>query len=188
MAAPARAVGSGVFFGLTLLVAFPLRSAKVVGTDIFHAAALLWVAGIGHFVAGNVDLSAVGWLLIGSFPGVLIGSALVLHVPERALRLLLAAILVLSGVKLADLPGANWIAGAGIVAAVFLFAGASYRKSVLVRRARSVELAPADGRTASLRTDALNRKVHGPAPLAAVAHLSQTRMVGRFFSGRQARS
>ena len=42
-------VGSGVFFGLTLLVVFPLRAHKVVGTDIFHAAALLYVAGFGHF-------------------------------------------------------------------------------------------------------------------------------------------
>src|SRR5918995_562794 len=49
-------VGTGVFFGLTLLVLFPLRSAIVVGTDIFHAAALLWVAGMGHLVAGNVNL------------------------------------------------------------------------------------------------------------------------------------
>jgi uncharacterized membrane protein YfcA len=49
-------VGSGVFFGLTLLVIFPLRAHKVVGTDIFHAAALLYVAGIGHWVAGNVDM------------------------------------------------------------------------------------------------------------------------------------
>ncbi len=48
-------VGSGVFFGLTLLVLFPLRAHKVVGTDIFHAAALLYVAGAGHWLAGNVD-------------------------------------------------------------------------------------------------------------------------------------
>ena len=46
-------VGSGVFFGLSLLILFPLRSAKVVGTDIFHAAALLWVAGTGHLIAGQ---------------------------------------------------------------------------------------------------------------------------------------
>ena len=65
-------VGTGVFFGLSMLFLFPLRSAKVVGTDIFHAAALLYVAGFGHFIAGNVDFGAVGWLLIGSIPGVLI--------------------------------------------------------------------------------------------------------------------
>ena len=62
-------VGSGVFFGLTLLVVFPLRAHKVVGTDIFHAAALLYVAGFGHFIAGNVDMHIVGWLLLGSIPG-----------------------------------------------------------------------------------------------------------------------
>ena len=48
-------VGSGVFFGLTLLVVFPLRAHKVVGTDIFHAAILLYVAGAAHWAAGNID-------------------------------------------------------------------------------------------------------------------------------------
>ena len=62
-------VGSGTFFGLVMLLVFPLTASKVVGTDIFHAAALLWVAGAGHLVAGNVDLYATGWLLIGSIPG-----------------------------------------------------------------------------------------------------------------------
>ena len=49
-------VGTGVFFGLSMLFLFPLRSAKVVGTDIFHAAALLYVAGFGHFIAGQRGL------------------------------------------------------------------------------------------------------------------------------------
>jgi uncharacterized membrane protein YfcA len=102
-------VGSGVFFGLTLLLAFPLRSAKVVGTDIFHAAALLWVAGIGHWAAGNVDLRAVGWLLIGSIPGVLIGSQFTVKLPERAFRNLLAGVLVVVGVTLLDVPGSSII-------------------------------------------------------------------------------
>jgi len=97
-------VGSGVFFGLTMLIMFPLRSAKVVGTDIFHAAALLWVAGAGHLVAGNVDLGAMGWLLIGSIPGVLLGTQLTPKVPDRPLRLLLAAVLILSGLRLALAP------------------------------------------------------------------------------------
>ena len=48
-------VGTGVFFGLSMLFLFPLSLAKVVGTDIFHAAALLYVAGFGHFIAGNVE-------------------------------------------------------------------------------------------------------------------------------------
>jgi len=98
-------VGTGVFFGLTLLMFFPLRAALVVGTDIFHAAALLWVAGMGHFIAGNVDLGAVGWLLIGSIPGVLIGSQFTVRVPDRSLRIALATVLALSGIKLLEPPG-----------------------------------------------------------------------------------
>jgi uncharacterized membrane protein YfcA len=98
-------VGTGVFFGLTLLVVFPLRAHKVVGTDIFHAAALLYVAGLGHFIAGNVDMGAVGWLLIGSIPGVLIGSQLTLSIPERLLRSVLATVLGLAGLRLLNVPG-----------------------------------------------------------------------------------
>jgi uncharacterized membrane protein YfcA len=100
-------VGSGVFFGLTMLIVFPLRSSKVVGTDIFHAAALLWVAGFGHFVAGNVDMSAVGWLLLGSIPGVLLSAGLTVRLPDRLLRMTLAVVLVASGIRLLNLPGAN---------------------------------------------------------------------------------
>ncbi len=64
-------VGSGTFFGLVMVLVYPLTMAKIVGTDIFHAAALLWVAGIGHMIGGNVDYHATAWLLTGSIPGVL---------------------------------------------------------------------------------------------------------------------
>jgi uncharacterized membrane protein YfcA len=108
-------VGSGVFFGLTLLFVFPLRSAKVVGTDMLHAAALLWVAGFGHFIAGNVDISAVAWLLVGSVPGVLVGSQFTVRVADRQLRFLMAGVLAASGVELLKLPGANEIAVAAVI-------------------------------------------------------------------------
>jgi uncharacterized protein len=98
-------VGSGVFFGLTMLIVFPLRASKVVGTDIFHAAALLWVAGAGHLVAGNVDLATAGWLLLGSIPGVLLSSNLAVRVPDRRLRFALGAVLLLSGIELAPRAG-----------------------------------------------------------------------------------
>jgi uncharacterized protein len=98
-------VGSGTFFGLVMLIAFPLTAAKIVGTDIFHAALLLWVAGIGHLVAGNVDLTATAWLLVGSVPGVLVGSQITVKLPDRSLRIGLATVLTLSGVKLLDVPG-----------------------------------------------------------------------------------
>jgi uncharacterized membrane protein YfcA len=93
-------VGSGVFFGLTLLIAFPLGASKVVGTDLLHAAGLLWVAGIGHLVAGNVDLHAVAWLLLGSIPGVLIGSELSVRTRDASLRVVLAVVLIVSALRL----------------------------------------------------------------------------------------
>jgi hypothetical protein len=102
-------VGSGTLFGLALLIAFPLSAKIIVGTDIFHAAALLWVAGFGHLVAGNVDLTAIGWLLIGSIPGVLIGSQVSVGLPDRMLRFALATALILSGIKLLEVPHANLI-------------------------------------------------------------------------------
>ena len=61
-------VGSGTFFGLVMVLVYPLTMARIVGTDIFHAAALLWVAGIGHLVAGDVSMHATVWLLTGSVP------------------------------------------------------------------------------------------------------------------------
>jgi uncharacterized membrane protein YfcA len=108
-------VGSGTFFGLVMVLVYPLTAAKIVGTDIFHAAALLWVAGVGHLVAGNVDLHTMAWLLLGSIPGVLLTSQLTLRLPGQALRLGLATTLILSGIKLVDVPGANWIVLAGFV-------------------------------------------------------------------------
>ena len=79
-------VGSGTFFGLAMLFAYPLTAQKIVGTDMFHAAVLLWVAGTSHLLHGDVDTHAMAWLLVGSIPGVLIGSSLSIKIPERALR------------------------------------------------------------------------------------------------------
>ena len=120
-------VGSGTIFGLVMLIAFPLTAAKIVGTDIFHAAVLLAVAGAGQLVAGHVDLGATGWLLIGSVPGVLIGGRLTVRLPDRALRIALAATLTLAGVKLVEPPGADAIVLAGIVAAAIAAVAATAR-------------------------------------------------------------
>jgi uncharacterized membrane protein YfcA len=107
-------VGSGTFFGLTMLFVFSLSAHKVVGTDILHAAALLYVAGFGHFVAGNVDMHAVGWLLIGSVPGVLIGSHYSVRIPEAWLRLALADVLAISGLKLVQVPNVYLAVAIGV--------------------------------------------------------------------------
>jgi uncharacterized membrane protein YfcA len=102
-------VGSGTFFGLAMLLFFPLSARRIVGTDLLHAAMLLWVAGAGHLLHGNVDLHAMAWLLIGSIPGVLVGAHFSIRIPERALRMAFALVLVLSGIKLSDIPAATTI-------------------------------------------------------------------------------
>ena len=107
-------VGSGTFFGLVMVLVYPLTMPKLVGTDIFHAAALLWVAGIGHLISGNVDLHATAWLLMGSIPGILLTSRLTVKTPDVLLRVALGTILTLSGLKLLNVPQANWILGAGL--------------------------------------------------------------------------
>jgi uncharacterized protein len=115
-------VGSGTFFGLAMLLVYPLTAPKIVGTDMFHAAALLWVAGVSHLLHGDVDTHAMAWLLVGSIPGVLLGSQMSIRVPERALRVAFGAILILSGIKIVGVPRANLIleVGVGILVAAFL--------------------------------------------------------------------
>ena len=109
-------VGSGTFFALVMLLVFPLTAAKIVGTDIFHASLLLWVAGISHLLHGNVDLLAMASLLVGSVPGVLLGSQLTVRLPETALRVGLAATLLVSGLKLLDAPGSDQLIVAALAA------------------------------------------------------------------------
>jgi hypothetical protein len=115
-------VGSGTFFGLVMVMVYPLTIAKIVGTDIFHAAALLWVAGFGHLIQGNVDLHAMAWLLLGSIPGIWISSRFTLRVPQDALRLGLAGVLALSGVKLLNVPESSYVIAAGLGLGLAAFA------------------------------------------------------------------
>jgi uncharacterized protein len=134
-------VGSGVFFGLTLLVVFPLRAHKVVGTDIFHAAVLLYVAGAAHWAAGNVDFSILAWLLLGSIPGVLIGARLTLSIPEGTLRLVLAGVLGLAGIKLLHVPGATVIVLVAAAAGLLVAAVGAGRSLRVRRTGRAVAVA-----------------------------------------------
>jgi uncharacterized protein len=129
-------VGSGTFFGLVMVMIYPLTIPKIVGTDIFHAAALLWVAGIGHLVRGNVDLHATAWLLLGSVPGILIASKWPVRMPERPLRLALAGVLALSGIKLLNVPDANWVLAIGL--SVGALALAAWAANAWVNRPRAV--------------------------------------------------
>jgi uncharacterized protein len=126
-------VGSGTFFGLVMVFVYPLTLPKIVGTDIAHAAALLWVAGIGHLVSGNVDLHATAWLLLGSIPGVLISSRFTPKLPDVALRVALGTVLTLSGLKLLNVPQANWVLGGGLIALGVGLAGYGVRAWVRPR-------------------------------------------------------
>jgi uncharacterized membrane protein YfcA len=87
-------VGSGALIGLALILVFKLTPHRVVGTDVFHAAILLWAAGLAHWVSGNVDFALMGTILIGSLPGVLVGTHFVTRVPAGALRMVLGCVLL----------------------------------------------------------------------------------------------
>jgi uncharacterized membrane protein YfcA len=110
-------VGSGTYFGLVMVLVYPLTMPRIVGTDIFHAAALLWVAGVGHLIIGDVDLHATAWLLLGSVPGILISARYTLKVPDLTIRGGLGGILIISGLKLllTNWSYANWLFGAGLI-------------------------------------------------------------------------
>lgn len=95
-------VGAGAVGVVALTILYPeLRMARIVGSDIAHAVPLTLVAGAGHWLIGTVDWHIVGSLLAGSLPGIALGSYFAVRVPEPALRLLLAATLVIVAGKLA---------------------------------------------------------------------------------------
>lgn len=121
-------VGSGTFFALIMLLVFPLTAAKIVGTDIFHAAALLWVAGLAHLLHGNVDLGAMSWLLLGSIPGILLGSRLTVRLPERSLRVGFATVLLASGVRLLEVPAYDVLVPVILVIGALLAAIVEFRR------------------------------------------------------------
>jgi uncharacterized membrane protein YfcA len=90
--------GSGTVIAILLIAVFRLTPRRVVGTDVFHAAILLWAAGIAHWVGGNVDFHLAGNILIGSVPGVIVGAALSARAPQGFLRTALGLVLVGSGI------------------------------------------------------------------------------------------
>jgi uncharacterized membrane protein YfcA len=97
--------GSGALIAVGLIMLYRLSPRRVVGTDVFHAALLLWVASIAHFVSGNVDLLLAGNILIGSIPGVWIGSGLATRLPEGTLRPALGTVLLAAGLALLNKAG-----------------------------------------------------------------------------------
>jgi uncharacterized protein len=99
--------GSGTLIAIGLILGFKLAPRRVVGTDVFHAAILLWVAAIAHLFSGNVDLLLTATILIGSLPGVWVGTHLSSVLPERGLRPALGVVLLSSGLALLTKAGVD---------------------------------------------------------------------------------
>src|SRR5512144_1080728 len=94
-------VGAGALGVAALFFLYPrLPTAHIVGSDIAHAVPLTLVAGLGHAHLGTVDWTLLGSLLLGSLPGIWLGSMLCARLSERVLRSGLASLLVLIGVRL----------------------------------------------------------------------------------------
>jgi uncharacterized protein len=130
-------VGSGALIGLALILVFHLTPHRVVGTDVFHAAVLLWVAGLAHFASGNVDLVLMANILLGSVPGVWIGTNLMTRVPSKGLRPALGCVLLGSALGVASKAGIE----VPVAAIVGLPAAAGAFAWLVLRERRSSSLA-----------------------------------------------
>jgi uncharacterized membrane protein YfcA len=128
--------GSGSLIAVVLIVWYRLTPRRVVGTDVFHAAILLWVAGLAHLFDGNVDLGLAANIVVGSVPGVWLGTRLSQRLPDQGLRPALGIVLLASGLALLSKAGASIpplaIIGGPLALAVL---------ALVVHRARSAALA-----------------------------------------------
>ncbi len=93
-------VGSGSLIAPFLMMLFPRDAARVVGTDVFHAAMLVSATAFLHGSAGHVDWPLVPIMLAGSIPGVLLGSYLAPRLPSRPLRVGIGGVLFATGYQL----------------------------------------------------------------------------------------
>ena len=95
-------VGAGALGVVMLVYLYPYRltPAKLVGTDIAHAIPLTLVAGLGHWSLGNIDFALLGSLLLGSIPGIILGSRLSIKVDHGYVRTAIAVMLAIIGGKI----------------------------------------------------------------------------------------
>jgi uncharacterized membrane protein YfcA len=123
-------VGSGALVGLVLILLYKLSPRRVVGTDVFHAAVLLWTAGMAHFISGNVDLGLMATILVGSLPGVWVGTALVPHVPVVGLRYTLGIVLAAASLGVLSKAGVDVHPGVivGVPAALAVISWVVHRR------------------------------------------------------------
>jgi uncharacterized protein len=129
--------GSGTLIAIALIAIFRLTPQRVVGTDIFHAAVLLWAAGIAHWVGGNVDFVLAGNILIGSVPGVLLGGMLSVRAPQAFLRRALAVVLCASGATLVIKEGTPEVVIPAVVIGGILVFGLFAIQAISQRRVRA---------------------------------------------------
>ncbi|MGA3311308.1 MAG: sulfite exporter TauE/SafE family protein [Xanthobacteraceae bacterium] len=94
-------VGAGAIGVTCLVLLYPtLPTARIVGSDIAHAVPLTLAAGIGHWLLGSIDLQVFIFLILGSVPGILLGSYSAARIPDKALRIVLAVALIVVATKL----------------------------------------------------------------------------------------
>jgi uncharacterized protein len=134
--------GSGTLIAIALITIFRLVPQRVVGTDIFHAAILLWAAGIAHWIGGNVDFVLAGNILIGSVPGVLLGGMLAVRAPLGVLRTALAVVLIASGTMLVVKEGTPEVVVPAIVIAG-LMVGVLFAAQIITTRGIKARAGPA---------------------------------------------
>ena len=134
--------GSGTLIAIALIAIFRLTPQRVVGTDIFHAAVLLWAAGIAHWVGGNVDFVLAGNILLGSVPGVLLGGLLSVRAPQTFLRRTLAVVLVAAGTTLIVNDSEPGVVIPAILVAAVIVGGLFSIQAISQRRLRAASAAP----------------------------------------------
>jgi uncharacterized protein len=129
--------GSGTLVAVVLIAVFRLTPQRVVGTDIVHAAVLLWAAGIAHWVGSNVDFGLAANILVGSIPGVLIGARYATKVPQNLLRNALGVVLCGSAVTLlikeqppASVLVPSFIVAGAVIVGLLLFQAMLHRQHV----------------------------------------------------------
>lgn len=124
--------GSGTVIAIMLIAVFRLTPQRVVGTDVVHAAILLWAAGVAHIIGGNVDFGLAANILVGSVPGVIIGSNMSVKWPQGLLRTALGVVLIGAGAALLSKADTHLVPYALGVSAL-LFA-ALFASQALIRR------------------------------------------------------
>ena len=94
-------VGAGALGTIALLMLYPrLPVVRIVGSDIAHAVPLTLLAGIGHWYLGTINFPLLGSLLVGSIPGIIVGSYTARFAPDTVLKSVLGIILAIVGIKL----------------------------------------------------------------------------------------